>query len=58
MIKRHKPSTEMKTKMCIVALLTVSALSPTLGQEKIPAGVVHGPKAGFNISAPEGLGCR
>ena len=39
-IKRHKPSTEVKTKMCIVALLTVSALSPTmLGQEKIPAGV-------------------
>src|SRR6266508_170721 len=55
MIKRHKPSTEMKTKISILALLTVSALSPSmLGQEKIPAGVVHGPKAGFNISAPEG----
>jgi tetratricopeptide (TPR) repeat protein len=25
-----------------------------LGQEKYPAGIVHGPKAGFNISAPEG----
>jgi tetratricopeptide (TPR) repeat protein len=24
------------------------------GQEKYPAGIVHGPKAGFNISAPEG----
>ncbi len=23
-------------------------------QEKYPAGIVHGPKAGFNISAPEG----
>src|SRR6266508_3506976 len=55
MIKRHNPSTEMKTKISILALLTVSALSPSmLGQEKIPAGVVHGPKAGFNISAPEG----
>src|SRR6266511_4393210 len=55
MIKRHKPSTEMKTKISILALLTVRALSQSmLGQEKIPAGVVHGPKAGFNISAPEG----
>src|SRR5437867_9580446 len=45
----------MKTKMCILALLVVIAFSPSmLGQEKIPAGVVHGPKAGFNISAPEG----
>jgi tetratricopeptide (TPR) repeat protein len=24
------------------------------GQEKYPAGIVYGPKAGFNISAPEG----
>lgn len=55
MIRRHKPSSETKPKMCILALLAVSALAPTmLGQEKIPAGVVHGPKAGFNISAPEG----
>src|SRR5437016_12707985 len=45
----------MKTKMCILALLVVIAFSPSmLGQEKIPAGVVHGPKAGFKISAPEG----
>src|SRR6266540_6447456 len=45
----------MKTKMCVLALLAVIALSPSmLGQEKIPAGVVHGPKAGFKISAPEG----
>jgi tetratricopeptide (TPR) repeat protein len=55
LIKRNKPSTEMKTKMCILTLLAVTALSPTmLGQEKIPAGVVHGPKAEFNISATEG----
>jgi hypothetical protein len=55
MIKRNKPSAEMKTKICILALLVVSTHSPSLlGQEKIPAGVVHGPKAGFNISAPEG----
>src|SRR5438093_13496226 len=45
----------MKTKMCILALLVVIAFSPSmLGQEKIPAGVVHGPKAGVKISAPEG----
>src|SRR6266536_2322771 len=45
----------MKTKMCVLALLVVIAFSPSmLGQEKIPAGVVHGPKAGFKISAPEG----
>src|SRR5881296_1537781 len=45
----------MKTKMCVLALLVIIAFSPSmLGQEKIPAGVVHGPKAGFKISAPEG----
>src|SRR6266545_7586544 len=45
----------MKNKMRVLALLAVIALSPSmLGQEKIPAGVVHGPKAGFKISAPEG----
>jgi tetratricopeptide (TPR) repeat protein len=55
MIKRHKPSTEIKTKMCIVALLTVSALSPSmLGQETPRGGIVNGPKAGFNIAAPDG----
>jgi tetratricopeptide (TPR) repeat protein len=35
-----------------VALLFLPAGVP--GQEKYPAGIVHGPKAGFNISAPEG----
>jgi hypothetical protein len=55
MIKRHKPSTEMKTKMYPIALLVISALSPSmLGQETFRGGIVYGPKAAFNISAPEG----
>ena len=35
-----------------LALLFLPAGVP--GQEKYPAGIVHGPKAGFNITAPEG----
>src|SRR5258708_3235707 len=45
----------MKTKMCVLALLAISALSPSmLAQEAFRGGIVHGPKAAFNISAPEG----
>jgi tetratricopeptide (TPR) repeat protein len=45
----------MKTKMCILALLAVSVLSPSLlGQETPRGGIVNGPKAGFNIAAPDG----
>ena len=45
----------MKTKMCILALVAVSALSPSmLGQKNNRAGIVYGPKAAFNISAPDG----
>src|SRR6266550_5134996 len=45
----------MKTKISILALLGVSALSPgLLGQETPRGGIVHGPKASFNITAPEG----
>jgi tetratricopeptide (TPR) repeat protein len=45
----------MKTKMCILALLAVSALSPSLlGRETPRGGIVNGPKAGFNIAAPDG----
>src|SRR5436309_2322030 len=45
----------MKTKMCILALLAASALSPSLlGQETPRGGIVNGPKAGFNIAAPDG----
>ena len=55
MIKRHKPLTEMKTKMCVLTLFGISALAPYgFGQETFPKGVVHGPKAGFKIDAPEG----
>jgi tetratricopeptide (TPR) repeat protein len=39
----------------VFTFLALAMLSPRmLGQEKYPAGIVHGPKAGFNISAPEG----
>jgi hypothetical protein len=55
MIKRNKPSTEMKTKICILTLLAATALSPSiLGQETTRGGIVNGPKAGFNVTAPEG----
>src|SRR6266446_1172366 len=46
----------MKTKMCICGFLAL-AISPIftlLGEETSPGGSVYGPKAGFNISAPEG----
>jgi hypothetical protein len=45
----------MKTKMYPIALLVFSALSPSmLGQETPPGGIVNGPKAAFNIAAPDG----
>src|SRR5256885_7927561 len=55
MIKRHKPSNELKTKMSFPALLAISALAPRmLSQETPRGGIVTGPKAAFNITAPEG----
>src|SRR6184192_9423 len=55
MIKRHKPSSELKTKISFLALLAISALAPRmLGQETPRGGIVTGPKAAFNITAPEG----
>ena len=43
----------MKSPIVICLGLLVLPLGVP-GQEKYPAGIVHGPKAGFNISAPEG----
>jgi hypothetical protein len=46
----------MKTKIWICGFLAL-AISPVcmlLGEETFRGGIVHGPKAGFNISAPEG----
>jgi tetratricopeptide (TPR) repeat protein len=44
----------MKTKICILALLVVSTPSPSLlGQEGFRGGIVYGPKAAFDITAPE-----
>src|SRR6478752_2441068 len=45
----------MKSKICILASLTLGAICPSiLAQETSPGGIVYGPKASFNISAPEG----
>jgi hypothetical protein len=45
----------MKSKIRILASLALGAICPPmLAQETLGGGSVHGPKAGFNISAPEG----
>src|SRR5215510_3761875 len=46
----------MKTRMCIWGFLalTISSICMLLGEETVPGGIVYGPKAGFNIRAPEG----
>ena len=45
----------MKTKICVLALLALAALSPCIpAQEAFRGGVVYGPKAAFKIDAPEG----
>ena len=40
--------------ICGVLALAISSISTLLGEETSPGGIVHGPKTGFNISAPEG----
>src|SRR5215211_4524966 len=46
----------MKTNMCIcgVLALAMSPLSTFRGEQTSPAGIVHGPKTSFNVTAPEG----
>jgi tetratricopeptide (TPR) repeat protein len=46
----------MKTRMCICGFLTlaISSICTLLAEETSAGGTVYGPKAGFNISAPEG----
>ena len=45
----------MKSKICILASLALGAICPSmLAQETSGGGTVYGPKAAFNISAPEG----
>src|SRR5436190_11153877 len=45
----------MKSKICILASLALGAICPfMLAQETFPGGIVYGPKAAFNINAPEG----
>src|SRR4029077_16799006 len=51
--KKCRTSDMIKSPLIVcVALLFLPAGVP--GQEKYSAGIVHGPKAGFNVSAPEG----
>ena len=41
--------------MCVLAFLVTGAFSSSVpAEETFRGGIVHGPKAGFNISAPEG----
>src|SRR5882762_3609808 len=48
-------TTDMKSKICILASLALGAICPSiLAQETSPGGIVYGPKASFNISEPEG----
>src|SRR6266496_1591693 len=45
----------MKSKICILASLALGAICPSMfAQETSPGGIIYGPKASFNISAPEG----
>ena len=46
----------MKAIMCICGFLalTISSLCTLLAEETSPGGTVYGPRASFNISAPEG----
>ena len=46
----------MKARLCVYGLFALAIFQNCimLGGETFPNGIVHGPKAGFNISAPEG----
>src|SRR5262245_19359781 len=46
----------MKTRMCICGILALvtSPICALVGEEASSSGIVSGPKAGFNITAPEG----
>jgi tetratricopeptide (TPR) repeat protein len=48
--------TDMKTRMHICGLLALAIfpICTVLGGETSPGGIVHGPKTGFNITAPDG----
>jgi tetratricopeptide (TPR) repeat protein len=45
----------MKTKVCVIAFLALGAFCPyASAQETFRGGIVYGPKAAFNIGAPDG----
>ena len=45
---------KIKIYICGLLALATSPICMVHGEETSPGGIVHGPKAGFNISAPEG----
>jgi len=56
LIQSNENFNNMKPKMSVCAFLAlaISSIALLLGEQSVPSGIVHGPKAGFNISAPEG----
>ena len=40
--------------ICGLLALAISPICSAHGEETSPGGIVHGPKAGFNMAAPEG----
>src|SRR5215217_4740882 len=44
----------MKTKTNLLLALVLSASSIATSADQVPFAIVHGPKAAFNIAAPEG----
>ena len=44
----------MQRTLHLVSVCILIAISSTAAQEKFAGGIIYGPKAAFNISAPEG----
>jgi tetratricopeptide (TPR) repeat protein len=54
MLKKCKTAIDIMKSPVIACLALLILPAGVRGQEKYPAGTVYGPKAGFNVSAPEG----
>jgi hypothetical protein len=44
----------MFKQLCVVGIAVVTFCGPGFGQDKYVDGIVYGPKAAFNVKAPEG----